>query len=130
MKHIGNELNRILSEKRNLKKKQFADILGMSDVNLSKLLKKSTIQSDLLEKISRTLKLPITFWFDEATHPSIHQNGNGNKTQFGNGNVIVESQANEIEHLKQIIEEKNILLIEKDALIAEKERTIQILISK
>lgn len=117
MKHIGNELDRILSSNRRIKKKEFAKKINMSDVNLSKIFKKESIDSALLERISKTLNIPISFWFDEkADIPKITQTGNGNKSQVGNGNVIVESQANEIEHLKQLLEEK--------------ERTIQILMNK
>lgn len=41
---------------------------------------------------------------------------NGDKNQVGNGNIMIDSQATEIEHLKKLLEEK--------------ERTIQILINK
>jgi hypothetical protein len=43
-------------------------------------------------------------------------NINGNKNQVGNGNVIIDAQANEIEHLNR--------------LLSEKERTIQILMKQ
>jgi len=49
----------------------------------------------------KVLKIPISFWFDEDSDSTvIAQNGNGNKSQIGNDNIIIDSQANEIEHFK------------------------------
>jgi transcriptional regulator with XRE-family HTH domain len=36
----------------------------MTPVNLSKIFKKSTIDAKLLEKISKKLNIPITYFFD------------------------------------------------------------------
>ena len=125
MKHIGNELNKILSNNKMITKKEFArDQLGMTDVNLSKILKKDSIDAKLLERISKALEVPISFWFDESL-VTISQNVHGDKNQVvsGNGHWITLSDKNElqfleneIDHLKQIIEEK--------------ERLIQVLMNK
>ena len=121
MKHIGNEIDKILSLKK-IKRKEFAtDKIGITPTYLSQILKKESIDAKLLEKFSKALNVPISFWFDEKSDVSATQNGN--KNQIGNGNIIVESRANEIEHLKA-------LLNEKETLLSEKERTIQILMKK
>jgi len=124
MKHIGNELNIILSKNKKIRKKEFAEKIGMTDVNLSKIFKKESVDSVLLEKISKTLNIPITFWFDEDDHdcPNINQKGKGNI--IGNQNHVtiadceskLEIANKEIDHLQ--------------ALLEEKERTIQILMNK
>ena len=66
-----------------------------------------------------SLKLPIDYFFDrniEISDLSPLITGNGNKIQHGDGNIMIETQAKEIEHLQQ--------------LLAEKERTIQILLNQ
>ena len=104
MKHIGNELNTILSARR-IKKKVFAGKLGMTDVNLSKILKKESIDAGLLERISSLLRMPINFWFDENLSPDI---------LFSD--VAPSDISSEMGFLRQMIQEK--------------ERTIQILMNK
>jgi len=69
-----------------------------------------------LEKIADYFNVSIDDFFDRDYNNKKSISVNGNKNQVGNGNIIVESQANEIEHLKQLLEEK--------------ERTIQILMTK
>lgn len=66
MKSIGRELNRLLNEK-GIKKKDFAAKLEMSDVNLSKILKKDTIDASLLERISHELNIPVGYFFNEES---------------------------------------------------------------
>jgi len=118
MKNIGNEIDKILSTRR-IKKKDFAiNKIGITPTYLSQILKKESIDAELLEKFTKALNVPISFWFDEkADIPKITQTGNGNKSQVGNGNVIIESQANEIEHLRALIEEKDRRLSDKEKLI-------------
>lgn len=107
MKHIGNELNIVLSTRR-IKKKVFAEKLGMSDVNLSKVLKKDSVDAELLERITNLLELPISFWFDEK---------------------VTLNSLNSITHSGSLSEENNqeSELNFLRTLLAEKERTIQIL---
>lgn len=112
MKHIGNELNTVLSARR-IKKKVFAEKLGMTDVNLSKILKKKSVDAELLERISILLDMPIHFWFDEGV--SLHSL----ELEAGDSYVPAlsrKSQDPEVELLR--------------ALLAEKERTIQLLIKR
>ena len=78
MKHIGNELNIILSKNKKIRKKEFAEKIGMTDVNLSKIFRKDSIDSALLEKISKILNIPITFWFYEDYYLNIAQIGKSN----------------------------------------------------
>lgn len=109
MKHIGNELNVVLSTRR-IKKKVFAEKLGMSDVNLSKVLKKDSVDAELLERITNLLQLPINFWFDEnVTLNSLKSNPDLKESLSTDSN--------------QCDAEINFLR----TLLAEKERTIQIL---
>lgn len=118
MKHLGNEADRIIREKR-FKKKDIAEKMGITDVYLSRLLKYESFDASLLEKLSKAIHIPITYWFDgpEIKNQSI-ANGNGSAASIY-GNAIAGELADkdkEINHLKQLLEEK--------------ERTIQILMNK
>ena len=76
-------------------------------------------KADNLEKIADFFEVPIDYFFDrsiEISDPALSITGNGNKVQHGDGNIMTETQAKEIEHLNQ--------------LLAEKERTIQILLNQ
>jgi transcriptional regulator with XRE-family HTH domain len=108
---ISLKLSRIIFEKKS-KKKDLYTYLGISKQTLEDYLsEKTSMTVATLEKIASYFNVPIGYFFDEKepTATSIK----GNKNQVGNGNIIIETQANEIEHLKK--------------LLSEKERTIQIL---
>lgn len=64
MKHIGNEIDALLFQKQ-IKKKDFANSIGMSDVNLSKVLKKVSLDAALLEKIATALNIPASYFFND-----------------------------------------------------------------
>ncbi len=113
MKHVGNELNNILSSRR-IKKKTFAQTIGMTDVNLSKVLKKDSIDAELLEKISLALRVPISFWFDD-------------KMTLSKISLSMDDKDKELlSELEQRDSEIDFLKV----LLSEKERTIQILMQK
>lgn len=118
MKHIGCEADRIIREKR-LKKRDIASLMGITDVYLSQIFKKESIDASLLEKLSQAIRVPISYWFDETN--SINQsivNSDGSAVSvYGNATAgIMADKDKEIEHLKQ--------------LLSEKERLIQVLMNK
>jgi transcriptional regulator with XRE-family HTH domain len=84
---------------------------------------KGNPKADKLESIANVLECSVDDFFDREINNKSNISVNGHKNQVGNGNVMVESQANEIEHLKKLLEEK-------ENMIAEKERTIRILMNK
>lgn len=139
MKHVGEEIDRIIKE-RKLKQKDVAISLKMTAVNLSKILKKSSIDALLLEKIAKTFNLPITYFFDDIPQNGVNGNYVGNKSiavagsgnNFFKGDVPLEVSAykEKVQNLENIIDEKNKLLDQKDKLLDEKERLIQILMQK
>ena len=63
MKHIGSEIDKLLHAK-GVKKKDFAKMLEMTEQNLSKILKKDSIDAALLEKIAKTLNVSPIYFFD------------------------------------------------------------------
>lgn len=117
MKHFGNQLDELLKKKK-IKQKDFAGQIGISVVTMTKWKSLNSIDAAKLENISRMLNVPITYWFDEIQSSQTIVTGNGNAaTVFGNATVgQLADRDKEIEHLK--------------LLLKEKERTIQILMSK
>ena len=105
---------RSLAENRDGGIRKLAKDIGMSEANLHRCITANKMQASDLEKIALIFKVPVSYFFDEVDSKSVSVNGH--KNQVGIGNVIIESQANEIELLKLLLEEK--------------ERTIQILMKK
>lgn len=108
MKHIGKEVDNILFQ-RGLKKKDFADMLGMSDVNLSKVLKKSSVDAQLLEKIAINLQVPVSSFFDDAVAGSVA--GGAGKESGNDGNdarvwAIVEAQQKQLDAQSRMLEKQ------------------------
>ncbi len=136
MKHIGEEINNILMS-RKIVKKRFAEELGMTDVNLSKIFKKKTIDAALLNRIAKLLNLPISHFFDEKseTAPNIgHQViGQGNQV----GDILLSDHKSKMTLLERKLEkalvENDFLrqeIADKKALIEEKERYISLLLQQ
>ena len=116
---------RRLFEDRNISQAQFIKDTSISKSNLYVWLNNTSIPgADNLEIIADYFNVPIDYFFDRETNSlgiSIgHQvKGNGNKIS---GEITLSECQKEIEHL-------NALLEEKERVISEKERTIQILMN-
>jgi len=65
MKHIGNELTKLIRKTSNLKQYEIAEKLGMTRQNLSQVKEKPSIDAELLERIARFFNVPIQFFFDD-----------------------------------------------------------------
>ena len=121
MKHFGNQLETILKKKRILQK-ELADKIGCTGVTLSKWKKKSeTIKCLELEEISKVLGVSITYWFDDDVAPA--KNTSVAKGHGSAASIYGDATAGTIAE-----KDKEIALLKE--LLAEKERTIQILIEK
>ena len=113
MKHIGNTIKELV-EAKGIKKLQFARDIDLAPESLSRFFKHSSIQCDLLEKICRILEVSPSFFFDEPG--GSHQATAQASTLIGNANASAVTQSGEMATLRE--------------LLAEKERTIQILLGK
>ena len=112
-----------LIEKRGLKLNEVYTSIGMKEGTFFSIIsEKGNPKADKLELIADYLLCPIDTFFDR-TEVSVsvnigHKvNGNGNKIS---GDISLSECKKENEHLKQLIQEK-------ERIINEKERTIQIL---
>ena len=132
MKHIGNEIDRII-KKKGLKTKDLADTLGITRVYLSQIKKKSSIDCELLDKIAIALGEDISIFFDNAPGEVINAT-----SSIINKNVIASSIDNrqyysdspdvlraQVELLEERIKEKDSQIKEKDSQIKEKDSQIK-----
>ena len=154
MKNFGNEIGRLLKE-RGLTRKDLAIKLSMTEANIYKILKKESVDTKFLQKISELLDIPLSYWFEDVgsnfSNNKIAYGENSNIVQ-GKGNVIhgaiqgnkvhkvtkdaeaspeIRNMLSELElenkYLKQKVKDLEILIAQKEMLIEEKERMIQLL---
>ena len=115
MKHIGKLLKKHI-EDNHLKKGQIAAQAGISYNYLSTIIKQPSCDADLLERLYVAAGLHPAIVFDVPEQVNKHFSDIMAQTILGNAPV----QINQNENLRE-------LLAEKERIIAEKERTIQIL---
>lgn len=116
MKHIGKTLKEHI-ESHKLVKGEVAKQVGISYNYLSTIFKRPTVDAALLEKLCVATGLHPSVMFDIPEEINSTFKDIWAQTIVGNAQV----QINENENLRE-------LLAEKDRMIAEKERTIQILL--
>lgn len=114
---IGNKLKALLKRK-SINAKEFGKMIGKSEGRVYQYYNETNFYTDTLKEFSVLLNVPMSYWFDDKDAP--HSIVNGDKSAasvYGNATVSTSDEKDkEIEHLKQLLEEK--------------ERTIQILMSK
>lgn len=114
-----------LLEDRKVTKVHLAEQIGISIAGLKKMIAGSSLPSvEKVEKIADFFNVPMDYFFNrEAERISVNighkVSGTGNVT----GGITLNECQKELEHLRDIIKEKNKIL-------EEKERLIQILIKK
>lgn len=117
MKHVGQLLKKHI-EDNHLKKGQIAAQAGISYNYLSTIFKQSSIDAELLERLFVAVGLHPAIVFDVPEQVSKNFSDIIAQTILGNASVNISQN----ENLRE-------LLAEKERMIAEKERTIQILMS-
>lgn len=117
MKHVGQLLKKHI-EDNHLKKGQIAAQAGISYNYLSTIFKQESIDAELLERLFVAAGLHPAIVFDVPEQVSKNFSDIIAQTILGNASVNISQN----ENLRD-------LLAEKERIIAEKERTIQILMS-
>lgn len=117
MKHAGKILKKHI-EDNHLKKGQIAAQAGISYNYLSTIFKQESIDAELLERLFVAAGLHPAIVFDVPEQVSKNFSDIIAQTILGNASVNISQN----ENLRE-------LLAEKERIIAEKERTIQILMS-
>lgn len=116
MRHIGQLLKKHI-EDNHLKKGQIAAQAGISYNYLSTIFKQPSCDADLLERLYVAAGIHPAIVFDVPEQVTKSFSDIMTQTILGNASV----QINQNENLRE-------LLAEKERIIAEKERTIQILL--
>ncbi len=117
MKHVGQLLKKHI-EDNHLKKGQIAAQAGISYNYLSTIFKQESIDAELLERLFVAAGLHPAIVFDVPEQVSKNFSDIIAQTILGNASVNISQN----ENLRD-------LLAEKERIIAEKERTIQILMA-
>lgn len=129
--HIKN-----ISEIKGISIKSVAEKINMSEQNLHRCIRVNQIQAHQLEIIARMLEVPVGYFFDETPGSSstnkITQKGD-NSVMIGNNNGTISKLENctkEVEHLKELLAEKERQIVEKDNRLADKDMIIELLKNK
>ncbi len=120
----GQKINKLIEE-RHITKKSLFEYMGTSASGLDSIIKNCNPTAEKIEQIADFFQLPIDYFFDRNNPGNItsigHQiTGDGNRVT---GDIGLSECKKEIEHLRQLLEEK-------EKAIADKERTIQILMKQ
>ena len=118
MKHIGKTLKDYI-ESHKLVKGDVAKQVGISYNYLSTIFKQSSVDADLLERLCIAIGLHPSEVFEVPEDIETRYQDIWAKTLLGNAKVEINSNEN-----------LRALLHEKERIIEEKERTIQILLSR
>lgn len=107
--------------------RQLAEEAGMSEANLHRCIRNNKIQATDLEKIAHLLKVSIVEFFDEQ--PNIHVEAHDNAQAAGR-DILNGANEADIARYRDKISYLEQRIADKEATIAEKERLIQILLSR
>lgn len=114
-------INELIKEKR-LSVSEFCNRAQISDQTYRQIQVRNSTKTEILERIANVLNVPVGYFFGE--HSGIVISGEHNQVHNGHGNqILMTPQEQEICHLREMI-------AEKDKIIEEKERLIQVLMDK
>lgn len=71
MKIIGNKIKELVTE-RNLTDAAFARLIGTARSYPPKLYLQTSVSTATLEKVSKVLKVPLNYWFENETPETIN----------------------------------------------------------
>lgn len=119
MKNCGELIEKTLNAKR-VKRRDFCEFIGMTPQNLTKMLRKSSLDAELLENCCRYLGLDPASFFDFRPSSEGGVSVGSIEQNVGVGDAQVNFRDGMFEKL----------LAEKDARIESLERTVGLLLSK
>ncbi|MDR0681617.1 MAG: helix-turn-helix domain-containing protein [Dysgonamonadaceae bacterium] len=114
-------LERLVEESK-LTKQEISDKCGFSRPTLDSALRGADVKISTILSLAKFFKVPISYFFEDTP--------NGNITQKGNGNFVANSHNVQISECESRLEIAQNKITNLEALLEEKERTIQILMNK
>lgn len=118
-----------LLKRRKITKKDFCNDIGLTDTALRQLIDRNSTKTEIIERIAHALNVPVGFFFDEvkdSTKTNAKNNISGNNFH-GTNNIQVDVNLADCKAELERLQVENEHL---KAIIEEKERTIQILLTK
>ncbi|MBP1615715.1 MAG: Cro/C1-type DNA-binding domain [Bacteroidetes bacterium] len=124
----GEKLKNLIA-KKNINIEDFASSIGVSVSSVFKYYNKEHFDTELLEKFSNELDVPISYFFEDN---SSNQKTNGNSNivvgRDNNGNIAVAECQDKLNDALMEIRHLNAEIAGKDKLLEEKERLISVLL--
>lgn len=98
-----------LLKKKDISRKELAQIIGMSEKGLGLMLKHNTIKVTTLIEISKALKVDINYWFRNEDDNSLKMEGDFPSDRYSDEALLQIKQATE----KLSVKQREIDLLEK-----------------
>jgi transcriptional regulator with XRE-family HTH domain len=128
--HIGNRIKEEVA-KKNMSVTDFAKLINKSRPYTYSIFEKDNIDTGLLIQIANVLDMSPSVFFEDII-PDVMQGGSKNISigRDNNGHVTTSEHKNKIEDPSLEIKHLKEMIAEKDKLIEEKERLINVLLKK
>lgn len=124
----GEKLKNLIA-KKNINIEDFASSIGVSVSSVFKYYNKEHFDTELLEKFSNELDVPISYFFEDNSN---NQKTNGNSNivvgRDNNGNIAVAECQDKLNDALMEIRHLKAEITGKDKLLEEKERLISVLL--
>ncbi len=110
-----------ISKKRGIILKELSDMIGMSEANFYKCVKRNSIESKYLEKIAEVLEVPVGYFFEDDKKISSSNINTGGVQAINTGkiNVQMSDYQAEISVLRSRVAELERTIRGNEALIEE-----------
>ena len=115
---VGEQIRKLIDNQQVLTRNQIAIELGITENNLYKLYKKSTVNSKYLESLCKLFNVPMSYFFGQETVDDKKLSINvKNSTNENSSNPLIEAK-------DKLIAEKERMILEKEKQLAEKDKFI------
>lgn len=119
-----------LAKQKNISLKSLAELSGISEQGMHKLLRLNSTSIDTLENIAAALGVPVSIFFEENRTVSINASADNGSAASIIGDASVQTTNCSTEALKNEIEHLNKEIEHYKARLDEKERLIKVLLEK
>lgn len=126
MKHLGEEIHRII-ENNKLVKRDVARKVGVDPSYLGQLRYRASFDAALLEKFSKILNVPLGYFFDDYISSAPLCGDVHSQSVMGDAHVNI---GENYRYMQELLRMKQNIIDEKQKMIDEKERLISILLDR
>lgn len=119
-----------LAKHKNISLKSLAELSGISEQGMHKLLRTNSTSIETLETIAGVLEVPVSIFFEENKTLSINATANNGSATSVIGDASVQTTGCSTEAFKKEIEHLNKEIEHYKARLEEKERLIKVLMGE